>query len=199
MDSLGAMLDYAVNSCDEPLALFWDRFIASGAAAQIERRNPRYLCGMSGIELACTVASRTGKSLNEAKPVVDMGSPEYWTGWALAYIQCQLGKSFRQMEAAGVGATQLYSRYPTLHEADLTKSLAFASTRFDIYRQQCSPLARLRKATGLTQNGLANLSGLSLRSIRAYEQGQLQLASASAESLFRLAQALGCSPEDLMI
>lgn len=62
MTSLGAMLDYAVNTCGEDLNLFYARFLASGVADAFSRANPKYLGGMSGIELATLVASRTGSA-----------------------------------------------------------------------------------------------------------------------------------------
>ena len=58
MSGVGAMLDYAVNSCGETLEQFWARFLASGVAHSLSRANPKYLAGMSGIELARTVGCR---------------------------------------------------------------------------------------------------------------------------------------------
>ena len=72
MDNLGAMLDFAVNSCGEDIHLFYTRFLSSGIAAQIGRGNPRYLCGKSGIEMALSVAERTGRPLKMADARIDM-------------------------------------------------------------------------------------------------------------------------------
>ena len=55
-----------------------------------------------------------------------------------------------------------------------------------------------RKLSGLTQTELANRSGVSLRMIRAYEQGQQPLAKAEAGTVFSLAKALGCDAEALL-
>ena len=80
MSGIGAMLDYAVRICGQDLELFWARFLASGVADQFSRRNPRYLCGLSGTELALKVAVDTGDSLPVENAEIDIGSPEYWTG-----------------------------------------------------------------------------------------------------------------------
>lgn len=195
MASVGAMLDYAVNSCGEPLELFWNRFLASGVASSLSRANPKYLAGMSGVELAHTVADRTGAFLPDAEPFIDMGSPEYWTGWAMAYLAWYLDIDYGSLASGGIGVTDLYKRYPTLHEADLSKTVRFAQGRL----AKDNPLKRIRENAGLTQMQLATLSGNSLRSIRGYEQGQRSLGKASTESVLSLCRVLGCRTEDLTL
>lgn len=101
MTSLGAMLDYAVNSCGEDLALFYARFLASGVADAFSRANPKYLGGLSGIELATLVASRTGSELPKEDGLIDIGSPEYWTGWTLAYLSWYLDLDFGTIQTRG--------------------------------------------------------------------------------------------------
>lgn len=198
MDNLGAMLDFAVNSCGEDIHLFYTRFLSSGIAAQIGRGNPRYLCGKSGIEMALSVAERTGRPLKMADARIDMGSPEYWTGWTLAYLQWYLCADFKFLHSAGVGVGPLHERYATLHEADLSKSIAFARKQIEGYRRFYNPLKALRKNAGLSQRELAAQSGTTLRSIRAYEQKQLNLSNAESETLVLLSRVLGCTPADLI-
>ena len=50
----------------------------------------------------------------------------------------------------------------------------------------------------LTQEQLATLSGVNIRTIRSYEQGTNELAKAQGETLLMLAKALNCSVEDLI-
>lgn len=59
-------------------------------------------------------------------------------------------------------------------------------------------LKRIRTAKGYSQKQLAELSGVSLRSIQMYEQRQKDINKAQSDSLFRLAKALGCTMEDLL-
>lgn len=59
-------------------------------------------------------------------------------------------------------------------------------------------LARLRIYAGLTQKALAKNSGVSVRMIEQYEQGKKDINKASAETVYKLSQALGCSMEDLI-
>ena len=83
MTSLGAMLDYAVNSCGEDLDLFYARFLGSGVAEAFSRATPKYLGGMSGIELASLVAARPanrcpGKTDSSTSEAQNTGQDGHW-------------------------------------------------------------------------------------------------------------------------
>ena len=54
-----------------------------------------------------------------------------------------------------------------------------------------------RKKRKLSQTELAGISGVSLRAIKAYEQGKLDISKAQGETLYKLAKTLDCSIEDL--
>lgn len=59
-------------------------------------------------------------------------------------------------------------------------------------------LKHIRTAFGVTQKELAEMSGVSLRSIQMYEQRNKDINKAQSDSLYRLAKALGCLMEDLL-
>ena len=59
-------------------------------------------------------------------------------------------------------------------------------------------LKRIRLIYGCSQRELAEMSGVSLRSIQTYEQRNKDINKAQAESLYCLAKALGCTMEDLL-
>ncbi|MBQ1647709.1 MAG: helix-turn-helix transcriptional regulator [Bacteroidales bacterium] len=61
-----------------------------------------------------------------------------------------------------------------------------------------SSLRRYRKGAGLTQQELAERAGVSLRMVRAYEQGTQDIAKAEVASIQRLSQALHCQVSDLV-
>ena len=67
--------------------------------------------------------------------------------------------------------------------------------RFDKYK---SKLKRQRIYRGFTQESLADLSGVNIKSIAAYEQNSEKLAAASTSTVYKLADSLGCSIEDLL-
>lgn len=198
LSNLGSMLDYAVGSCGEPLPSFYTRFLASGISAQMDACNPKYLCGMSGTELARAVAVRTGAPLKNAAPNIDIGSPEYWTGWTIGYLRWHLDIDFATLQRRGLPVEDLYARYDTLHEADPTKSLAFARKALEEFAQKDNPLRRARLNAGLTQRELAYLSNTTIRLIRAYEQGQLSLYNAGVGNILNICHVLGCSIKDIL-
>lgn len=61
-----------------------------------------------------------------------------------------------------------------------------------------SNLQEKRKAAGFSQRQLADRVGMSVRTLQYYEQGALDFNKAAAETVYRLAVALGCSVEDLL-
>ncbi|MDE7439127.1 MAG: helix-turn-helix domain-containing protein [Clostridia bacterium] len=56
----------------------------------------------------------------------------------------------------------------------------------------------IRTAKGYSQKQLAEMSGVSLRSIQMYEQRRKDINKAQSDSLFHLAKVLGCNMEDLL-
>ena len=59
-------------------------------------------------------------------------------------------------------------------------------------------LAELREQKGLSQSQLAKASGISVRTIQAYEQGARKLRGASYDNLKKLSDALGVTSEELV-
>ena len=59
-------------------------------------------------------------------------------------------------------------------------------------------LKRIRESRGLSQNELAEQSGVNLRNIQMYEQRGNDIDKAQARTLYKLSRVLGCSIEDLL-
>ena len=193
----GIMYDYAVRWCKMGLRDFHDRFLGSDIAIAIEQGHPRYLTGMSGTELAIRVVEQSGGNL----PLDD--SYEYpwedpsflWTGEALSYYQWHSGIRFSSLDRNGLPVERIHDLFNPLHEADMEKFVEVADS---LYSPKPSILKQQRQAAGLTQEELAGQSGVSLRMIRAYEQGSQNLARAEAITLMHLARSLHCSPDYLL-
>ena len=198
MTLCGSVLDYAVNACGEDPVLFYARFLASGVAAHLFRAAPSYL-GRSGTEVARIIAERTGRPLAEQEPIIDIGSPEYWSGWTLAYVTWYLNVSYSTLNALGIGIMAMLAHYPVLHEADLSKSVRFVQRAIAEAKKERNPLKAARINAGFTQESLAKISGLTRSAIRSYEQGQRLLANASAGTVRSLRQVTGCDPDYLLI
>ena len=65
-------------------------------------------------------------------------------------------------------------------------------------RQNETRLKRLRTYANLTQKGLAEKTGIPIRTIQQYEQRQKDINRASGQYLLQFASALNCRMEDLM-
>ena len=59
-------------------------------------------------------------------------------------------------------------------------------------------LKTLRELKGVSRKELAEITGISFRSIQDYEQGHKDLSSAKADTIFKMSRALGCTMEDLI-
>lgn len=89
--------------------------------------------------------------------------------------------------------------YPTLHEADLSKFVEVADGIIDNYlAERPNVLKTIRKQARLTQQRLAEISGVTLRMIQAYEQGDQDIRKAEAQTVMALARALGCNLEKVL-
>ncbi|MFR1808019.1 MAG: helix-turn-helix domain-containing protein [Pygmaiobacter massiliensis] len=199
MQNLGDMLDYALMDCGYAPDKFFSWFIISGIATKIEHGNPKYITGMSGVELAREVVFLTTDSYpTEERVIKDFAGREYWAGRILAYYQWYSGLKFSDMVENGLSLSVVLSLY-ILHEADQSKFVDTANESINRHKlEKPSNLTTIRKARGFTQGQLAQQSGVALRMIQLYEQRQNDINKAQAGTLLSLAKVLGCEMEDLM-
>jgi DNA-binding XRE family transcriptional regulator len=124
-------------------------------------------------------------------------SVEYWAGWALAYYQWQSGMSYKNIYDSGIKLTDITDMY-ILHEAPDEK---FVEIMFEKMKDchKGNMLKRLRKYCGLTQKELSEATGVSLRMIQLYEQGQNDITKAQAGVVQSLADVLGTDAKELIL
>lgn len=194
---IGDAFDYAVNTCAILGSDFVKLFIASSVSKRMENGEPAYLAGKSGIEIVREIIAETkGKEL-QIEPQEHFGrSKEYWIGWAIAYYQWYSGRKYSDIFKV-LSFADLQKMYYTLHEADITKFVDIVDSKIKEYFSETN-LKRIRTAYGFTQAELAERSGVSLRSIQMYEQRNKNINKASADTMYSLAKALGCTMEDLI-
>ena len=195
--ALARMLDFAVYELDYSLKKFFDLFIKTGVADRFGSGDYELLVGRSGVELAYTVLEEAGIPLDRIPAHYPIDRSEvYWTGWVLAYYQWYTALSFAEITEA-VSITEIAAMYTPYHEMDIRQ---FTDHMNELYLK-ANPdtnLKRLRKKTGLSQNALAEVSGVPLRTIQQYEQRQKNINKAQAQYVAMLAQALNCKMEDLL-
>lgn len=132
MSNLGDAFEYAVHEYGMSGEQFADCFVKSQISESFGKGDPKFVTGMSGIELARTVLNRCGVLTRDDRPNNFGYSPEYWVGWVYAYYQWSTGLSFEEIFTA-VPYGRLHRMYWPLHEADITKA---ASIMDDIVREQ---------------------------------------------------------------
>ena len=200
MNNVGSMLDCAVNAAHCDVSVFFEMFLASGVASQIEVGNPRFVSGLSGVELCQKVFEKTSDfKIKEIDYQPFERTKEFWAGWSLAYYQWFRAKSFLYIQRNGLDINRIIAMYPTLHEADLSKFVETADSIIENFlTERPNVLKTIRKQAKITQQRLAEISGVTLRMIQAYEQGDQDIQKAEAQTVFALSRALGCSPESII-
>lgn len=189
MHNLAALFDIAINTLGIDADIFANQFANSRVASGIEAGTPNMLAGKSATEMLMIILD---KKIDDV--VVPMErSKEYWAGWILANAQWYLNKSFKEIISV-MPFSKLVGLYYPYHEANEMKTIEKIEACFP----SITTLKALRQERKLTQEELALLSGVNVRSIRSYEQGQNELSKAQGDTLLMLAKALDCTIEDLL-
>ena len=193
--NIGTMFEYAVSYGYEPNE-YWNMFVSSDVAKEIEKGNPKFLAGYSAIDLFNQVVNST--DINEKfimpKPFFDR-TEFYWAGWILAKYQNYKVISFFDINKI-FSIKKVLSLYNPLHEADITKFFDILDDY--IYKNKSiTNLKKIRIAAGLSQKQLAEESNVSIRNIQMYEQRKNDINKAQVDILFRLSKTLGSNIEDL--
>lgn len=191
-NTLGIAVDYAVHYQGMPIDDFFQKFIDSGIANEFEKGTPSVTVGLSGVELYQMVTRDLRPRLPQYQSLDR--SPEYWLGWALAYFQCTENRSFKEIFSV-MKPSEMLCWYKTMHEEDVT---SFVSALRQKMMARKTNLKILRERIGLTQAELSALSGVSVPTIRAYEQRTNDIRNAQYNVLLALARVLCCTVQDLV-
>lgn len=195
--ALGEAFDYAINTCGISGENFVKMFWVSSVSKKMEKGEPKYVAGKSGIEIAREIVFETmGKNLENEPTESFVRSNEYWIGWALAYYHWYTSRKYSDIFKV-VSFSELEQMYYTLHEADISKFVDIINERMLKYFHETN-LKRIRASYGITQSELAKMADVSLRSIQMYEQRNKDINKANAETIYRIAKVLGCAMEDLL-
>ena len=195
--NLAEFFDYAINACQFDANLFSKLFVQSGYADKFERGNPAIVAGMSGIELAKKVITYAYPNWKfPERTFSEDRSNVYWAGWALAEYQWATCKRFKDIFFR-ISLAEIISMYSVYHEMDIEHFIEDMNKKYHAIEQE-TRLKTIRENRGISQMELARLSGVSIRSIQMYEQRRNDINKAQGETLYKLANALGCNIEDLL-
>ena len=194
---MGDMLDFAVNSSDIEIDSFFEMFIVSDVSTQFQNGNPTYIAGRTGCELVKEVIEDVAlKQIDIEDEMYLDKSPEYWAGWALAFYQWYTCRPFSRIHRA-VSLVKILEMYDVYHEMDIMQFVNTINEMWDDYYKDTN-LKRIRTAAGLSQNELAELSGVSIRQIQLFEQRQRDINHTKAIDVVKLSRVLGCKSEDIL-
>ena len=194
---LARMLDFAVWELGYGIDEFFAMFIKTGLAKRFAEGEFTLLVGMSGVELAYKVLEMSAIETKRIKVVYASDrSKEYWVGWALAYYQWYTALSFKEI-VEFISLEDIRALYSPYHEMDIRHFVDKLNELYKSARVE-SNLKTIRKNAGLSQNELAELSGVPLRTIQQYEQRKKNINNAKAVYLIMLAKALVCNVDNLI-
>lgn len=186
---VAVMFELAVLEENIEIDTFAQKFVSSSVGHALEVADPVYALGKSANELLALILGNEPLNIETGS----YASPEYWAGWVLAYAQWYFNKPYDAIIAA-IPCSKILDNYFPYHEMDIMHSMDLIAK----YLKPVCPLKQIRQKRGISQTQLSNLSNVPLRTIKAYEQGTVDIAKAQAETLYSLAQTLNCSIEELI-
>ena len=185
--TMGALFDTALSIMTPQQ--FSTVFLDSEIVRAWESGNPSYIAGKSGEDIFEELTGLTAPE-NEHQLYPDA---EYWCGYVYCNVQWYFGCSFALLFSV-LPPDELLILYRPLHEADISKTISVFHKR--LYPEPA--LKTWREKRKLSQSQLAKISNVNLRSIKAYEQGDLEISKAQYNTLASLASALCCEIRDLL-
>ena len=195
---LGSLLEFATTRLGRDLPVVYSSFLAHPISARFAAGDPAVIAGRSGEELAFEILDVDSPCLPHVDDRVqcEFASPEYWTGWALAFYQWASGCSFEAIERR-VRIVDVRSLYTPYHEMDIRQ---FCDHMDDLClkAQPQTNLQVRRRAAGLSQSQLARAADMPVRTLQQYEQRQKDLNHARADYVEALARVLACKASDLL-
>ena len=194
---MGDLFDFAMVTAGVSPETLQKMMITSSSIRQFEKGNPAYVAGMTGCELFIKMVEESGLSINiPAEEMYLDKSPEYWSGWAIAFYQWYSGKTFERIFEY-IDIEELLNMYPVFHEMDIMQFVDEVDKKI-ASRSTGTRLSIIRKYAGLTQKELSEVSDVPLRQIQLFEQRQRDINKCQAETLLRLSKALKCNIEDIL-
>ena len=169
---------------------FAQEFAKSKVAHAIEYGDLDYLISEEiEDDIASLICSEPNKEYCE-----DINSREYWVGYILVFIQRAVRRSFKEIFALYLCSRLLrdYDTYGDMDPIEMVKKIKQ-------YISMSNKLKQFREKKKMTQQELANNSHVTVKNIKAYEDGTVDISKAQGDTLFRLSRALGCTIEELLI
>lgn len=197
IDNFANALDYVYVDQKKDIKNFIDMFIKCGLAKEYYLLNPVYVLGLSGKELVKKTYELNNIIYKERRiKKTYKKSIAYFVG-VISLTYCYRRDIPIEIFFKKVKIDDLFKLYYPLHEADITKIIKI----LDEYlkkKSETTNLAYYRKILKLTQKELADLSGISVRSISLYEEKEKDISKASYATVEKIARALHTEPKNII-
>lgn len=195
MIRMGDMLEYACLDLGYDPDGFFKMFILSGIARRFQIGDVSVVAGKSGPELAQLILSDVDHVNDFKEPLWrEYRSDLYWCGWAIAYFQWYEKKTFEEIWNS-ISIRMMQKMYPTLHEADISKTVDTMKNM--IIQGRKSSVQTLRLTRGMTQQELAEAAHMSISQLQRIEYGERQVENLTLKTALALARALGVEVSEL--
>ena len=195
---LAKLFDTVINDYHVDANMFSVVFANSSICHQFEIGDPSLISGKSGKEAAMDLLEEImpDSAILKENIISFERSPSYWAGYYLAYYQWYTSKRFKDIFLR-IPLEEIIDMYKIYHEMDVSIFVDDLNKRYDSVTLS-TKLKTIREARSLSQNELAKLSGVSVRSIKKKKKKVNDIDKAQAQTLYKLARVLGCSIEDIL-
>lgn len=195
MIRLGDMIEYACLDMKYDPDSFFKMFIMSGIARRFEIGDVSIIAGRSGPELAQMIFTSVEHVIDFKEPTWrEYRSDLYWCGWVLAYFQWYEKKTYKEIWNA-ISIRMMQKMYPTLHEADISKTVDIMCSM--LLPKKKSQVQTLRLIRGMTQQELADEAHMTVSQLQRLEYGERKVEKLSLKTALALAEALGVDVSEL--
>ena len=196
INNFGFCMSFACKYLGFKANEFFKLFASSIISVEYVNANPKYVYGMSGVELAYEVLIDLGfdpKNINDYSIEKDSN---YWVGRVIAYIQYVNKYSYKYL-AEIINLDLLLEKYDELAGEGLGYINEYVFKNL-VSSNSKSRLQERRKAVNLSQSELAQKADINIRTLQQYEIKGKNINNASITSVMKLAQALGCDIDDIL-
>ncbi len=195
-DCLAEMFDFLINDNQIEADQAYEMFIATGFAEMFEKGYVEVISGISGNELGTKVLKTAHTKSFKPQTFSSKRSPEYWAGAMLCEYQWKTGRRFIDI-LSKKKFTDIIAMYPIYNSLTVDQFCECLEKEF-AELPYVSKLKMIREARGISQSELARESGVNIRNIQMYEQGNNDIDKAQAKALYKMSVVLGCNIEDLL-
>lgn len=196
INNLGICISFACKYLGFQADEFFKLFSSSIISIEYAKANPKYIYGMSGVELAYEVLYDLGFNPKNVDDYEIEKDANYWVGRVIGYIRYVNDYSYKYL-AEIINLNSLLDHFEELVNEGLGYINEYVFTNL-VSTDTKSRLQVKRKLVDLSQSELAQKANINIRTLQQYEIKNKNINNASVTSVIRLADAIGCKIDDIL-